>query len=83
MRLNLSGESVLVAAKDYELFVKEWDVIHEMSILTSHKCFLQMFSFCGLAKVLYSIFISCDISCASMYYSIHSLPCSLIYSSYI
>ena len=41
MRLNLSGESVLVAAKDYELFVKEWDVI----LLWSGQSAVQYFHF--------------------------------------
>jgi serine/threonine protein kinase len=63
MRLHVSGESVLVAAKTYDSFVKDREIIHEMSILTqiSHECFpfvfgvaldidpkLLIMEFCGL-----------------------------------
>ena len=62
MRLHVSCESVLVAAKQYESFVNNEDIIHEMSILTQTlTCFPFVFGialnahpkllmeFCGLA----------------------------------
>ncbi len=41
VRLHVSGESVLVAAKEYESFMNKEEIIHEMSMLTkiSHICF--------------------------------------------
>ena len=45
MRLHVSGESVLVAAKEYESFVNREEIIHEMSMLIqiSHICFPFVF----------------------------------------